>query len=228
MLPGMAFWKKKRMNKLFSKDFYEYDIICLQEHFLIKSPIFKWLGPPREMIDFSSTHSPRPKSITKIVSGGLSIYTRYEIMNTSFQPFSSSSRMDILAEKGILYAKVSHGPGRFLHVFNIHLQAGESERTSEIRRGQMRLVEKFIFRHTQTDRYPIILTGDFNENVSILEMFLVRRFAAISKPLHTYKNRCLDYIIIQQDRMVMMGHDQRHSFNRFSDHAGISVVTFPV
>ena len=118
MLPMLAKWKEKKMKSLLSRDFLEFDIICLQEHFLIRSPILKWIGPHHEMIGFSSAHSPYPSSIQKIVSGGLSIYTRYEIMNTDFHPFSQAVQMDKLSEKGILYAKISFGPCLFMHVFN--------------------------------------------------------------------------------------------------------------
>lgn len=227
MLPLLAKWKGKKMNSLLSRDFLEFDIICLQENFLIRSPIFKWIGSHHEMIGFSSAHSPYPSSIKKIVSGGLSIYTRYEIVNTNFHPFRQAMQMDKLSEKGILYAKISYGPGLFMHVFNTHLQAGNTERASQIRKNQLQDIDKFIRQHTRNDRFPIMLSGDFNESVSIIGLQMFRKFATISKPLHTYKDRCLDHIIIQQDRMIMMGHDQKHSFNNFSDHSGISVVTFP-
>ena len=223
----MARWKKKKMESFFNNEFLEYDIICLQEHFFLRSPILRWMGPPHIMKEFSSVHSPYPSSIAKVVSAGLSIYTRFDIAMSKFHPFECAVGMDKHAEKGILYAKISYGPGLFLHVFNSHLQSGGSARASLVRMDQLQTVYDFIYSNTQFDRHPIMLMGDFNENVSLSTLQIVRKFATISQSLNTYKHRCLDYIVVQQDRMIMLGHDQTHSFDNFSDHSGVSVVVFP-
>lgn len=226
MLPIIARWKKKRMEALLKREFLEYDIIGLQEHFSIRSPFLRWMCPQHPTIGFSGAHSPHPLSITKLISGGLSIYTRYEIVSSCFYPFQCAVGMDKLAEKGVLYAKICHGSGLYLHVFNTHLQAGRSTRASLIRMDQLQDVQKFIFENTRSDRYPIMLLGDFNEHVNLDGFPKVRKYASISKTINSFKDRCLDYIIVQQDRMIMIGHDQKNNFDHFSDHSGISVSTF--
>ena len=75
--------------------------------------------------------SPSPWFFEKeFIDGGLLIVSRFPIIDSHFHAFTTPSYLtDCIVKKGLLYAKIdiSEAGGSFLHLFNTHTQATESE-----------------------------------------------------------------------------------------------------
>ncbi len=108
-----------------------------------------------------------------LIDGGLVILVRpgLVISRASAFVFSDSQGWDSWASKGALYARVQldpESPECFVHVFNTHLQAGDTPGDAAIRLRQISELIRFIDLCTQDDRvagkaqHPVIVCGDFN------------------------------------------------------------------
>jgi hypothetical protein len=96
--------------------------------------------------------------------GGLVILSRYPITACSAFTFKASSGTDMLAGKGVLYARIQIGPreGDYIHIFNTHLQSHDYPET---RRKNIEELLDFVGTVTGTDggdSRPVIIMGDFN------------------------------------------------------------------
>ena len=115
-----------------------------------------------------------PKSVS-VFNGGLLILSKFPIILTSAFVFEEGAGVDAIAAKGVLYARIKTGPseGDYVHVFNTHLQAHNSQKDKEARKNQVRELFEFI-EHCITvsdtddllskkyDGKPVMIMGDFN------------------------------------------------------------------
>jgi len=220
--------RKKAIEKCLSKS--NFDIICIQENFIQKY----WFLPgqrPHEMDtflkDYNCVYSPMMDLSTKVMNSGLCIYTKYEVLQSRFHPFSKSMNMDRFASKGVLYAKLENG----LHVFNTHLQAGKSNAAFTIRRNQLQELCEFITECTCNDKLPIVVAGDFNQFTYSTDLPVIRDQCSRSSTGPTYKEQTLDFIFsLHTFGTVKIKKSKRHPFRSkllqgkmASDHRGVSL-----
>lgn len=100
----------------------------------------------------------------KWTDSGLVIFSRLPIAETRSIRFESGAALDAGACKGAMWARVELASGRYLDVFNCHLQASHTGADGEvfdrIRRSQLKELREFI--ELAGTEHPYVLTGDFN------------------------------------------------------------------
>lgn len=172
--------KNERLQGIITNILPKYDIICLQEMFTrlncrretliaaAKDAGLKYFSIPPEQPFFS----------LYMINSGLLTMSRHKIVATDFIPFANGSGVDRLAYKGVMYSRIEMAPGKYLNLFNVHLQAHyhsldkdnitsrlnqilELRKTIELcLRTYTKLFEK-IDGH-ETFEEPIYVIGDFN------------------------------------------------------------------
>jgi endonuclease/exonuclease/phosphatase family metal-dependent hydrolase len=101
--------------------------------------------------------------IPKIASGGVMIFTKYQIIKEKQFIFPESCHTDKLASKGIVYAQIQKN-NNLIHVFATHLQAWNDKKANQIREKQLQYIKKFIRLQYIPKNHIVILGGDFNIN----------------------------------------------------------------
>jgi len=116
--------------------------------------------------------------------GGLMILSKYPIISRDCIIFTERTKIDSIAAKGVLYAKIALSDQHCFHLFNTHLQAtyndnpqssksndsSSEERPKKIdssesvRISQLQQLRCFLLEKTKNDDDPIVLVGDFNVN----------------------------------------------------------------
>mmetsp|Transcript_126664 Transcript_126664/g.404816 ORF Transcript_126664/g.404816 Transcript_126664/m.404816 type:complete len:549 (+) Transcript_126664:54-1700(+) len=98
----------------------------------------------------------------KWTDSGLLIFTRLPVAARGALEFSACAGWDAWASKGAIWARVRLAPGKFLDVFNCHLQATHTTdcNSEVVRREQLVSLRTFIREHAGGQ--PCVLTGDFN------------------------------------------------------------------
>lgn len=119
------------------------------------------------------------------LSGGVRIATKHAVVDEQYHVFRSipeggffdigTSGVDQVTPKGVAYAKIrkenpnKEGKFRYFHVFNAHLQSGDSSAAKEgtltlreVRRNQMKEAREFIDSISIFRGEPVIFGGDFN------------------------------------------------------------------
>ena len=166
-------WKDERLED-FCTLLHNYDVICLQEMFgtfnsrkqsLIRAAT---LAGFFFFVDTSS-----PDFLSKyMVDGGLIILSRFPIVSHCYAQFRYGVVADSLAEKGIIYAKISIKNCN-LHLFTTHLQAsyfdsGENNfvvsfntRMDQIKHVNY-IMSKILAKEYNKECDKIILVGDMN------------------------------------------------------------------
>ena len=167
-------YKEERLNHLIKDKFDQFDIICLQEMFgnlnnrrdrlknNMKEKGFKYSSNCSENCFLCNG---------KLIDCGLLVLSRHKILKTKFKSFNSSTDVDSLAEKGILYCLINLPNNIPLHIFNLHMQASynyiPNNKSIKVREEQLEIIFNFIksiINDKDTLIGPIILTGDFNIN----------------------------------------------------------------
>ena len=115
--------KDDRLND-FIRIIHNYDIICLQELFgSLNSRKEKLIKVAVSNGFFFFVQDNEPSYFSKYCSdGGILILSRFPIVLKASHAFSYGVGSDAIAQKGIIYAKISIGDS-YLHVFNTHTQA---------------------------------------------------------------------------------------------------------
>jgi len=169
----------ERTNALienFSKNHHHYDILCFQEIF--REPIREKLGAG--LSDFY------PYLVEKIEAdnlfeqdSGLFFASKIELLDISKPhfirfPLRFSKSWDYNSKKGIfgkcLHIKEKTKRGKFLWIFNTHLQSEEGERYQKTRQIQLGIIVNFIKHNIQnqinhgvkSSDISAILVGDMN------------------------------------------------------------------
>jgi sphingomyelin phosphodiesterase len=166
-------WKDERLEDFLTL-IHNYDIICLQEMFGTlnnRKQILIRAATMAGFFFFVDTASPSFFS-RYMVEGGLVILSRFPIVSHSFNIFRYGVIQDSLAQKGILYAKISI-KNSYLHLFTTHTQAsyfdiGESNfiASYKTRLDQIAQINKIICGILEVEynklNDKVILVGDLN------------------------------------------------------------------
>ncbi len=129
----------------------EIDVVALQEVWFEEArKIFLSL----EGVDVAE--SPFRNSL--FLKNGLATISRFPILESLSYRFTAESGVQALAEKGALYTALQLSADEHMHVWNVHLQSGDSSTT--IREEQIRELCEWI--EEQDDGSPLLILGDFN------------------------------------------------------------------
>ncbi|KAJ3083283.1 hypothetical protein HK100_009482, partial [Physocladia obscura] len=116
--------KNSRLNQFATSILPSYDIICLQEIFSSGSArLAKLLAHAKKSGFDYHVASPAKGILNASIDGGLVIISRYPIVKTDKITFKRGVYGDRFTAKGAIYAKIKVAPGKYLHVFNTHLQS---------------------------------------------------------------------------------------------------------
>eukprot|EP00347_Sterkiella_histriomuscorum_P022181 403331390 len=167
-------FKDARLEE-FVHHFEDYDVICNQEVFTTlnsrKQKLITYAH--RAGFMYHCISDPPPFFSGYATDGGLVILSRFPIIEHEFSPYPYGVLSDSLSYKGVLYAKISVGENRIMHVFNTHTQASyygtdlaNFLASFEVRYMQLRCARKFVEQKTQNahENDLILFVGDFNAN----------------------------------------------------------------
>ncbi|MFK8112192.1 MAG: endonuclease/exonuclease/phosphatase family protein, partial [Rubripirellula sp.] len=146
----------------------EYDIVCLNEAFdekLACGLIDEFNADPARQ--FAFVRSPEPLGWTKMVSGGLILFSRYPVIDSGSITYTNGSRFiatgfraaDGWSAKGALHVRLAlqSGSSGDLDCFVTHLES----HSAKIRAEQTSELIEFI-RSKHDPRIPLLIMGDFN------------------------------------------------------------------
>lgn len=166
-------WKEERLED-FCSIIHDYDIVCLQEMFGTFNNRKQTLIRAATMAGFFFfIDSSSPDFLSKyMVDGGLLILSRFPIVSHCYSQFRYGVVADSLAEKGILYAKISI-KNTYLHVFTTHLQASYNDSgernyliSFKTRMDQIKQVNyimtNILIKEYNKSQDKVLLVGDFN------------------------------------------------------------------
>jgi endonuclease/exonuclease/phosphatase family metal-dependent hydrolase len=213
-----------------------YDIFLAQELFVSRykrlTGFMDSIEPSFYFNTFHTVRAPLPSRKSFFCDSGLAIYTRYPVVETLFFPFSSGIYSDRLAEKGVLYARVVHDQVGPMHIFNTHVQSGNSSRSRAVRGRQFNELLSFITDQVSEDDAPIIVAGDFNMNTTGIRLPQFRRKSVttiLESHIPTRGATRIDDVFIQHDANCRVtARAEIHSL-RCSDHNAISAdISFSI
>jgi len=131
-----------------------------------------------------------------LVGSGLSILSRYPIIETHSEPFGKRrcAGLDCLSNKGMLYARMAiPGVPGTINLFNAHLNSQRSSRVPPRRHARahrLQVEELGDFISAVGDpNIPTILGGDFNMKSSALRF---ERFRNVTEPFEIVQEYCID------------------------------------
>ena len=141
------------------------EIVCLQESFDVhhRRLLYEHLGLDRYYASGGFEETRKVPFALFDTTGGLVIFSKFPIMQYKFIPFNqfTPSLAERIGRKGVLEATIET-PYGVIQVFNIHLHMGGNFLARSIRVKQL----KSVLEHITVQRHgPVILAGDFNENV---------------------------------------------------------------
>lgn len=145
------------VQELFASPFVPF---CCAQSFAVR--IMASLG-------YNAVIGPNPTILDLVRRGkwtdsGLVIFSRLPVVETRSIRFESGAALDAGACKGAMWARFELASGRYLDVFNCHLQASHTGADGEvferIRRSQIKELREFI--ELAGTEHPYLLTGDFN------------------------------------------------------------------
>lgn len=155
-----------------------YDVVLLQETWLTPDP--NPLEPLRgyhEILVAASQHpyktppAPQPLGsdptrITALLSDGLNVFSRFPLADTQRQAWSTcvNTDNDCLAFKGFSMTPLTLASGYTVHVYDLHMEAGESPEDDTAREGDIDQLIAFIMQHSRDT--ALIVGGDFNLSTS--------------------------------------------------------------
>eukprot|EP00929_Paragymnodinium_shiwhaense_P035755 TRINITY_DN19275_c0_g1_i1.p1 TRINITY_DN19275_c0_g1~~TRINITY_DN19275_c0_g1_i1.p1 ORF type:complete len:1537 (+),score=317.56 TRINITY_DN19275_c0_g1_i1:102-4712(+) len=176
--------------------FRALDVIALQE--LFASPFAPGLClqayAVREMakLGYAAVTGENPSLWNLLRDGkwtdsGLVIFSRLPVHSSRALRFASGASLDAGACKGAIWAKLQLAHGRFLDVFNCHLQAShtscsqsDSGLYDSIRHSQVAELQRFL--QLAGNEHPVLLTGDFNVDAIPESMDAVGQFGFTFRP----------------------------------------------
>lgn len=153
--------------------FRALDVIAVQE--LFASPFVPGFCAQRFAVKkmaemgYHAVIGPKPSFLDlfrrgKWTDSGLVIFSRLPVVESRSIRFESGAAMDAGACKGAIWARLELVAGRFLDVFNCHLQAShtgtDADFYNRIRKSQLAELREFV--ELSGSEHPYLLTGDFN------------------------------------------------------------------
>ena len=183
-----------RIPKLLQK--YKPDILCVQELFCPSGFVclqnYSKLFFDRVRSKLGLTYKTNvPGSLLRPVNSGLCIFSRWPITNHSFVLFPARSREWVMS-KGCQYAVIQKKASPPIHIFNLHLHAGQTEEANQIREAQMKITNDFIRSKHIPPTAPVSLVGDFNQHKlpnTAFDTFLLLRYTNHPREIFTYDSR---------------------------------------
>src|SRR5215510_294475 len=141
------------------------EIICLQEAFDVhhRRLLYDHLGLERYYASGGFEETRKAPLAEFDTTGGLVILSKFPIIQATFRPFNqfTPSLIERIGRKGVLEATLET-PYGLMQIFNIHLHMGRGFVARSIRFRQLRSI---LERVKMQRHLPIILAGDFNENI---------------------------------------------------------------
>ncbi|KAL4503900.1 hypothetical protein ABPG72_022530 [Tetrahymena utriculariae] len=127
-------FKNERCELIIKNEIEKFDILCFQELFrLFSYRRYKMAYSTVKQGFLHHVSSPQPKLFGDyLVDGGLTILSRYPIVESCFKPFVYSILADSFQEKGVLYAKIKVND-KHIHMLNTHTQATYKTNEKEIK-----------------------------------------------------------------------------------------------
>ncbi|WP_119394288.1 sphingomyelin phosphodiesterase [Salinibius halmophilus] len=136
-----------------------YDVVMLQEVFAPGRDAFlaelaREYPYQTRMLDNNSVN---------IFDGGVTIVSRYPIVNQAQLVFPDCSGTDCFADKGINYAEVVKN-GESYHLFATHAASFDTDEARRLRQEQFQMMRKFARDQGIPQNEMVIYGGDFNVN----------------------------------------------------------------
>jgi len=141
------------------------EIVCLQESFDVhhRRLLYEHLGVERYYASGGFEETRKAPLAVFDTTGGLVIFSKFPIVQYKFVPFNqfTPSLIERIGRKGALEATIET-PYGVIQVVNTHLHMGKSFFARNIRVKQLKSI---LERMKGQLHLPVILAGDFNENV---------------------------------------------------------------
>lgn len=139
----------------------EHDVIFLQE-------AFSWYfrGTVKAALKENFPHYSRLKKkfgIYPFFSPGLVAFSKYPMKKIDHVYFSKCEGPDCYSSKGAMLVEVTLPSGKSIQIANTHMQAGQSEKQSEIRKFQLTQIRELLEKNKRPG-IPQVLVGDLNIN----------------------------------------------------------------
>ncbi|EDP58933.1 sphingomyelin phosphodiesterase [Vibrio sp. AND4] len=136
-----------------------FDVVALQEVFADGREAF--------LRELAKEYPYQTKMLDKdgfnIHDGGVTIVSRYPIVNQAQYVFPDCSSADCLADKGINYAEIIKG-GQAYHIFNTHAASSDTEIAREHRQRQFKQMRAMAQSLNIPSNETVVYSGDFNVN----------------------------------------------------------------
>ncbi|KAL4445035.1 hypothetical protein ABPG74_018763 [Tetrahymena malaccensis] len=138
-------YKNERCKLIIKNEISKFDIICFQE-------LFRLFSNRRHKMVYSAikkgflyhVSSPQPSFFRSyFVDAGLTILSKFPIVESCFRPFRYGILADGLCQKGVLYAKIRVNE-RHIHVLNTHTQASYNTNEKEIKQTVIARLDQFV------------------------------------------------------------------------------------
>lgn len=180
-------FKEERLKLFAGKFMDQFDIMCFQEIFEgWNSRQQKAAGYGIKEGFFDNYYLPIPGFSKRFAaSGGISIQSRFPIVEKDHKIYEKFTSNWTFARKGVLYTKIQIANG-FLHLFNTHMQANypttsfkNMKKWVDCRIYQIHEMAEFIELKTRDAAQEdiILCVGDFNINA--------REFSEVAKKFYT-------------------------------------------
>lgn len=157
-LPVIAKHIDERFQEI-PKHLKGYDVLMLQEVFAAGRDEFlrdlaKEYPYQTKMLDYSGIN---------IYDGGVTIVSRYPIVNEGQYVYPDCSGTDCFADKGVNYAEVIKN-GKAYHVFATHTASFDTDTARDYRQRQFRQIREFAHAQNIPTTDTVVYGGDFNVN----------------------------------------------------------------
>ncbi len=206
---------------LIAKKISDYALALVQEDFWYDRELSEHADFPYKNEPVSST----------TVGDGLGQFSKWPLGPTKHVSWEDchgfvSAYNDCLTAKGFSFSSLELMPGVEAHVYNLHLDAGESTGDREARASQLRQLTAFMKAHSEG--YPLIVAGDFNfhlESKDSADLLPYLRFLKESGLTDAcYATQCpeerLDRILYRSNAKVLLSAMAWSVENDFKDSQG--------
>lgn len=171
---GLSSSMPQRFMPLIGPLLNRYDLVFLQETWL--TPEDNPLAPLRayhEILVASSDHpyksvpatqpfGSNPSRLSALLGDGLNVFARAPLMDTERVPWATcvATEADCLAMKGFSMSPVTFAEGVVVHVYDLHMEAGNSAEDDQARADGLQLMLTFMENNSKDQ--AVIMAGDFN------------------------------------------------------------------
>ena len=202
----------------------DFDILTIQENWSYRNTFVEKIKLFNSILDKSKNifHS---TGLTILFNKSINI-VEHEMINFSYCNGFFFNGSDCFASKGFIFARINLS-GKFLDVYNTHLDAGDSKKDQSVRNLQLNELQIYI--KNKNSSYPIIITGDFNIDYNSSESSVIKEFIDILDLNHVkwdekyFLDNNVDYIFFNR-----MGQSNEwlidNNIYNMSDHPPMSIM----